>query len=312
MFRSLLVAAILIVPFSLLTSLAPPELMVQGFFPMSIGATAHSEAEQVCVVEDPELNESSGLAVSRQNSNAVWIHNDSGDTARLFLVGLNGATQAVVTLNKVEPMDWEDMCAFEADGKAWLLIGDTGDNGRLRGKSGPLPQLLLIKEPKLKPEADPTGKPQTFSVDVFGTIDFTYPDGPVDCESLAVDVQHREILLLTKTNPLNCRLLRIPLKLNPGKSTAKTEVIASLAVPYATAMDISSDNRKLAIVNMFSGAMIEREESETWQQACTRPATVLILPPRPQGETVCFERNGTSLLLNSERSLQPIWRVKLP
>jgi len=310
-FRGLLLAAGLILAFSLLTSFSPPELMVRGIFPMSVARGEEAELEEVCVVEDPELNEASGLAFSRLNPKTVWIHNDSGDKPRLFLVGMTGATQAVLTLNKVEPMDWEDMCSFEADGESWLLIGDIGDNGRVRGKSAPPAQLLLVREPKLTVDAAGKKTPATISADVFATIEFTYPDGAVDCESVAVDMQRKEILLLTKTNPVNCRLLRLPLNLNPGKSTAQAEVVASLAVPYATAMDLSVDNRQLAIVNMFSGALIQREESETWQQACTRPARVLTLPARPQGETVCFEPDGKSLLLNSERALQPLCRVKL-
>jgi hypothetical protein len=37
-----------------------------------------------------------------------------------------------------------------------------------------------------------------------------------------------------------------------------------------------------------------------------------MLPARPQGETVCFEPQGKTLLINSERARQPLWRITLP
>jgi len=48
--------------------------------------------EQIAVVQDKRIDECSGLASSDLKSDAVWIHNDSGDKPRLFLVGLNGET----------------------------------------------------------------------------------------------------------------------------------------------------------------------------------------------------------------------------
>jgi hypothetical protein len=77
-------------------------------------------------------------------------------------------------------------------------------------------------------------------------------------------------------------------------------------------MDVSADNQSLVIVNMFSGALIRRGPMETWASACQKPITVLTLPAQPQCEAVCFESTGTSVLVNSERTQQPLWKIKLP
>ena len=206
-------------------------------------------------------------------------------------------------------MDWEDMCSFELDGEKWLLIGDTGDNGHVRGQTAPGCQLLLLKEPKAGNSVG--SEPGQIMTEAFATVEYNYPDGPQDCESLAVDTQNREILLLSKSDPVNCALFRLPLSLKAGKSTAVAESVASLGVPYATAMDISPDGKRLVVVNMFSGAMVERQGSEHWSDACRRPVTLLTLPKRAQGESVCFTLDGRSLLLNSEKRSQPLWRVDL-
>ncbi len=297
---------------SLLCSFADPTTSMQGFFPILTASTHDMPPEQVCLVAERELTEASGLAISRRRDNAVWVHNDSGDTARLFLIQLDGKTRAVVTLKDTEPRDWEDMCSFQIDGEKWLLIADTGDNGRVRGESGAPCELLLLKEPVLNAELAASDEIVKATTDVFARITVDYPEGPADCESVAVDTERREILLLTKTDPLNCRLFRLPLSMKPGRQSFRLEQIGSLAVPYATAMDISEDGKQLAIVNMFSGALLKRAESESWSEACGKPAIVLTLPTQPQGETVCFEKGGKSLLLNSERRGQPLWRVKLP
>ena len=293
----------------LFSSFSDPVLSMQGAFPMVIGTTSKAEPEQICVVEDEQISEASGLAASRRQNDAIWLHNDSGDSARLFLVGLDGNTRAIVTLNVERPIDWEDMCSFEADGEKWLLIGDTGDNQRIRSKTERSCELLLIKEPEIN-AAD--GSPVVARADVVSRITFQFPDGPEDCESLAVDTQTKEILLLTKCAPQKCQLFRLPLSTKKGQQKLIAEPIASLAVPFATSMDVAADNQSLVIVNMFSGALIRRGKDETWTAACQKPITVLTLPAQPQCETVCFEANGMSVLVNSERTQQPLWRIPLP
>ena len=318
-----------------LISVLGPILIVCWCAASAIADEATGTPKEVCVVGDPLIREASGVAVSRTTKDAVWMHNDSGDVPRLFLVGLNGTTLGIVNVKGVTAMDWEDMCSFELDGESWLLVGDIGDNGRVRGvtpspggrggispavrnANGRLPnaatpcQLLLLKEPKVKltGQANPDFES---TVDVCRTVEFQFSDGPHDCESLAVDTVSRTILLVTKTSPFNSALYSLPLTLTKGKESLKAERIASLGVAFATAMDISSDGRRLAIVNMFSGVMLTREDpkKESWAEASRGSITVLTLPIRKQGESVCFTADGNSLLLNSEGASQPLWQTEL-
>ncbi|MBC7966189.1 MAG: hypothetical protein H7Z17_09715 [Fuerstia sp.] len=279
---------------------------------VTIGDEAAGTAKEVCIVQDPLITEASGLAVCRTTRDAVWMHNDSGDVPRLFLVGLNGTTQAIVNVKDVTATDWEDMCSFELDQERWLLVGDMGDNQRVRGTKSPRCQLLLLKEPKLGPAGSTKG-PTESSIDVFRTIEFQFPDGPHDCEGLAVDTQSRRILVVTKTDPLNSALYSMPLMITPGRESLTAERIVALGVPYATAMDISPDGRRMVIVNMFSGVMLTRDDpgKKSWADASRESITPLTLPTRKQGESVCFTADGKSLLLNSEGKSQPLWQVEL-
>lgn len=288
-----------------------------GQGPVSPGQAARipdtPTAEQLALVADKDLEEVSGLAASGLFPDCCWMHNDSGDSARLFLVRFDGSTRAVVRVRDTRPYDWEDLCSFTQDGASWLLIGDIGDNARRRGSSGPnaLPpcRLLLLKEQPL-PEAK-KDQPARAEWTAHAEIEFSFEDGPLDCESLAVDVENQVILLLSKSQPLTCGLYQLPLSLTSGRRTQVAKRISSVGVPFATAMDMAPSGRQLAIVTMLNGMLVTRLDGETWSQACQRPQQVLNLPPRKQGESVCFSANGDSLLLNSEGVNQPLWKLSL-
>lgn len=269
--------------------------------------------EKLCIVADKAINEASGMARSLASPDAIWVHNDSGDTARLFLLGRDGETRAILTLNDTDATDWEDMCSFSLDGTNWLLIADIGDNGRVRTARKQPCRLLFVKEPEIEVRQDDSKpKVQKLRADVSVTIQIAYPSGPVDCESVAVDPVRREILFVTKTDPVHCRLLRTPLILEPGQHDVTLEDIGTPGVPFATAMDISSDGSRMLISSMFVGAVLAREPEESWQDVLTRGATVMQLPGRRQGETACFDEDPNFILVGSEGVKQPIWRVPIP
>lgn len=264
---------------------------------------------QVAIVEDERINESSGLAVSYNHPKAVWIHNDSGDKSRLYLVGLDGTTQAVVKVLGAKSFDWEDMCSFRIDGQSWLLIGDIGDNEKKRGrKKHPECRLYLLKEPRI-PRSN--GLP-TIDWEITARIDFDYEDGPWDCEGLAVDAEQNEILLLTKSVPQKSGLYSMPLDLKTPKQQLTARRIATPYIPFATALDISPSGRTMVVGSLLNGLVIHREQKQTWGETFAKQGRAITLPPRKQGETICFDHTGEWLYLNSEKPKQPLWRMKIP
>ncbi|MCC6491024.1 MAG: hypothetical protein IT364_26285 [Candidatus Hydrogenedentes bacterium] len=274
-----------------------------------------AEAEQVCVIADERIMEASGLALSRRQPDAIWIHNDSGDIARLFIVGLDGETRGVVRLADVPmPVDWEDMCSFTVNGEPWLLIGDVGDNAINRHIVTPdtgeerACRLLLLPEPALKPG------PEQESVPVHTAILFEYEDGPRNCESVAVDTERKEILLVSKSKstPLDCGMYCMPLTLQAGTCIATARRIGSLDLPFATAMDVAPGNRRLVIISSRGAAIVDRETDEHWGDAIKKGVRLFALPKRENGETVCFGQSTGELFLNSEQAKQPLWRVRIP
>ena len=75
-------------------------------------------------LEAPPKLETSGLAASRQTAGLLWTHDDSGGEAALYGVQFDGKKAEALRLRGTKNIDWEDVAAFERDGKAWLLVGD--------------------------------------------------------------------------------------------------------------------------------------------------------------------------------------------
>ncbi|MFA7332535.1 MAG: hypothetical protein WC326_15815 [Candidatus Delongbacteria bacterium] len=88
-------------------------------------------------LEDPQLDESSGLVRSLRLPGVFWTHNDSGDEARLFAVDSSGATLKPawaedyrgLRLLEAANHDWEDLAQ---DGEGNLIVADLGNNGSAR------------------------------------------------------------------------------------------------------------------------------------------------------------------------------------
>lgn len=285
-------------------------------------------------VTDRNIDESSGLAAARHpetlaqfpGAGALWTHNDSGDTPRLFLLSARGTLLAEYGVDVPFATDWEDMCSFEVDGQPYLLVGDVGDNGHKR----PRLTLWLIPEPGFDPErrsAFPLKmKPER-------RIDIAFADGPWDCESVAFDPERREIVLITKVDPrrppvgfAGVYVLPLPPEAPPeatpeGSSSGWDDAggpivldrATDLRLRIVTAADISPDGRRLVAATYGDAWQFVRGEEESWAEALARPGNPGVpieLGPRGQSETVAFGGDGVTLWLTAEKVGRPLWKVE--
>src|SRR6185503_14763457 len=80
-----------------------------------------------------ELDEISGMSQSRGNPNIFWVHNDSGDQARVYAVNRKGVLVGTYLLDGASAVDWEDMAMGPAPGgRSYLYLADIGDNSARR------------------------------------------------------------------------------------------------------------------------------------------------------------------------------------
>jgi hypothetical protein len=277
---------------------------------------------QVATVDAVAIDESSGLAASRRSPDTLWTHNDSDGAPVLYAIGLDGGLRGSVRLAGLKNIDWEDMASFELDGRAWLMVGDLGENIKRRIGAA----IYVIPEPaatELSPERE-------IVVSVAWTIPVRYADGPHDCESLAVDVREGRVYLLRKREdkkPLYSLPLRPAPDGQPVPEAQRLGIVAHIpqpnseqrAVPIATgryrgsptAMDISADGRRAVVLTYGDVLLFERKPGETWAKALA--AKPIVLPPHglAQAEAACFSRDGRFVFITEEKLRTAVLRYDL-
>lgn len=271
------------------------------------GATAepytYKSGQKLGLLENKQIRESSGLACSRLEAGLFWTHNDSGDIPRLFAFDRDGKHRGTFHIEAAEALDWEDMASVVMDHRALLIIGDVGDNKTDRH----VRTLYVVHEPRL--DGLSQGKPIVGKL--MQTIHFSFPDGPRDCESLAVDTSTKTIFLVSKVLALRCDVFQLPW---PEQSTSRANPlvarrIARINVPVATAMDISPDGRRAIIATYDETFEFVRAGEESWQEAFGRPGRPVAMPIRLQGEAICYGQEGSTIYLTSERYPTPFFEV---
>ncbi len=276
----------------------------------------YADGQTVGRLDDPRLAEISGIAASRRHDGLYWIHNDSGDGPNLYAIDATGNLLGTVVVDDAVAFDWEDIAAFERDGKPYLLIGDIGDNYGLR----PRYELIAIEEPE--PPAD-SATPR--HVQSAWRVHFRYADGPRDGETLAVDTGRDRVLLLSKRRDPP-QLASVPLHPD-GEATRLATPLGALGFPGAdpctgaaaptrvrpTGFAISPDGREAAVVGYREVWIYRRRDREDWVEALARaPAERHSVGLLPQPEAVDFDRDGRAIVATGEKRGSPILRFARP
>lgn len=265
------------------------------------GAVASGEF----TLDSTAITELSGIAYSQKIPGVYWGHNDSGDSARVFAFDGAGRDLGALSLPGAFALDWEDMASFSSAGQAWLLLADVGDNDALR------------RSVRLHILAEPSAPPYSGSVRDYRSISLRYPDGPRDCEAVAVDAEQGLIYLLSKRDPYP-RLYSVPLyPSQTGVQVAEfVGEITSLPLPASgelaavgeitnvspTAMDFSPDGRAALIVTLEHSYRYQRAAGQSWFEALNQPPQTLEVPDYPQIEAGTFSGQGQAVLIGSEGS----------
>ena len=148
----------------------------------------------------PELNEASGLAVSRSVPGRLWTHNDSGQPI-VFALDTHGKVTARVRLTGAVVEDWEAIAVGPCPAGSCLYIADIGDNQAARKR------ITIYRTP------EPSGAGT--SVPAAEALHATYPDGAHDAETLLVS-PGGELYIVTKGTPGSGALYKFPRELKPG------------------------------------------------------------------------------------------------
>jgi hypothetical protein len=245
------------------------------------------------ILDNKKINEASGLASSIKNPGMLWTHNDSGNSAEIFLIDSEAKCKATIQFPNLKNRDWEDIAVGPGPNKneSYVFIGEIGDNY----SQYDFKYIYRLKEPVLRTEK------KSFETEIteVDSIKFNLSDGARDTEALMVDPLTRDIYIFSK------REKEIGLYILPFPQST-TEVITAqfiLRLPYTqiNAADISSDGKEVLIKNYHQVYYWFKEnDNESLKELLNGKPAFLPYVTEPQGEAITFDRSGKGYYTLSE------------
>jgi hypothetical protein len=266
-------------------------------------------------IESPEIDEASGLVASWTGTGAGadgvwWVHNDSGDAARLFAVDGTGHLLATVELTGVEARDWEDIAIgppARPGGPAQLYVGDIGNNAAMTDDPSARTSVRIhrLDEPEVPTTPSGDGSAPVLRAPV-STFTLRYPDRPYDAEALLVDPVDGDLYLVTKDWTLTgtSQVFTVPdvAAIGDGASVEMTPVgtVPLESGTLVTAADITRDGSLVALRSYGAVDVYRRPEGEPVSAAFGTAPCGGPVPTEIQGESLGFAPDGGSYLTVSE------------
>ena len=262
-------------------------------------------------LENPKIDEASGLARSQRQPGVLWTMNDSGKPV-LHALDQRGARLGDVELRESDNRDWEDLASFELDGVPYLMVADIGDNeARYKKRT-----LYFAKEPRA--DEDKTR--------VDWEVDFRYPNGARDAEAAAVDVANERVLVLSKRD-IPPSLFEVPLRADDTVTAKWLGTVESLPRPLRrdvemapktkdwhwqpTGMDISADNRAAVIMTYRAVYYYLRREGQDWFDALNSKPIRIGLGNFGNAEAVAFGDDERTVYVTGEHRNSLLLKVDL-
>lgn len=263
-------------------------------------------AKVIGTIDSPEISESSGIVSSRCNENVLWTHNDSGDDSFIFALNKSGKKLATYKVANAKNYDWEDIATSkDVNGKCFLYIGEIGNNKQTRSEM----TVYKVIEPKVSNDITTSTKKSPLNTEPAEAINFKYPDGNYDSESLLINSQNGDIYVLTKSFVGASEVFKI------GKNGV-AEKIADLSVPtvpegFLTAAEISPDGTRIVICDYFNAyEIVLPKNAKKFDEIWKEKPLLIELGERKQGEAICYSADGKSIIATSEKKNSPIIEVK--
>jgi len=261
------------------------------------------------VFENPDINEVSGLQRSLIKEGVYYVHNDSGDDPTIHVTDAVGKAFGTINVAGVEAIDWEGIAATRREGLSRLVIGDIGNNGRLRSDL----RLIVLDEP------DVSDMELGFSINVPGReIQVSYSDGvSYDAEALYIHSENDTVVVLTKSGLATTEqgVWRGSLSSGLDNGSLVLEYFGLVSLTDAdvtnaiTDVDIHHSGREVAVLTYgpsLTGLvhLWVAEPGEGTTAALLRSANRTIEVPRigsnGQAEAISYDPTGGYLLVGSE------------
>jgi len=232
---------------------------------------------------------------SRKNSGVLWVHNDSGDSPRLFALTPAGVHLATYNLPDAPSGDWEDLAVGldPQTGEHVLYVGDVGDNQLQRESI----VVHVVAEPDVSPTQEPVEADATFY-----KLLLQYPDDHAfDSETLLVDPVTSDIYVVTKVVGATFGVYR-----KAAPHAADEEAVLDLVAEptskevatygVTTGGEFSPLGDRIVVRGYGpNGRLWLRDGAHPMSEILATEPCEVTLPVEIQAESVCFSADGSGL-----------------
>jgi hypothetical protein len=221
----------------------------------------------------------------------------------LFAINEKGKKLGTWKVTDAKNTDWEDIATFKDEkGKCFLYIGDIGNNNRTRS------EMIIYKlaEPKVSEGDKDSSKKNPNKTEPAEAINFKYPDGNYDAETLMIH-PNGDIYVLTKSLIGASEVFKI------GKKTTKIADFSVPAIPngFVTGGEISPDGKRIILCDYFNAyEIVLPKDAKKFDDIWKETPLVIELGERKQGEAICYTADGKAIIATSEKKNSPVIKVE--
>ena len=257
-------------------------------------------------IQSDAVVEASGIACHEANEGRIWVLNDSGWPAEIYAVDQDGQDAGSMTIRAPND-DWEDMAVTRKGDATHIVIGDIGDN------AGSREWVVLYRLDEDNGDVS--------------SLRFTYPGGPRDAESVAIDDRDGMAYVLSKRT-LPTRLYAVPTaRWNDPEPVLAQDLGTVTTVPaptfldrflaharrswhwQTTAMDISPDGSRIGILTYTAVYLFTRDAGMSFRDALDQAPMVFSLENVLGAESLCL--TGSDVFVTTEGRQPALYRIPL-
>jgi hypothetical protein len=258
-------------------------------------------------LQDKQMDEISGIVASSVNKDVYYVHNDSGDSSRFFVISPEGKLYNTINYN-ANVLDCEDIAVGPGPvkGKSYVYIGDIGDNYSSK-------KCITIYR---MPDNAALLKSSTKKINAVA-LHLKYPDGPRDAETLMIDPLEKLFYVVSKRGD-SVAVYTAPLVYNNLNDTLvmtkRCKLFFDGVKPFKwiTSGDISKDGQKVLVKSYEKVYYWQRHDNEPIWQTMLKAPRQLHYETEKQGEAIGFTPDGKGYYTTSEGVFSPIYYYKTP
>jgi hypothetical protein len=263
------------------------------------GGKKFRDGKKLAEVKSGKLEEVSGLAASVNNPGLLWVHNDSGNDAEIFLIDSKVDIQQTYVLAGIDNRDWEDIVVGPGpdSAKQYIYIAEIGDNEAIYQWKN----IYRFEEPSWTVKGGRKSKdPEDIIITEFDTITFQLPGERKDTEALIIDPSTRDLFIFSKREePVYIYQLPFP---QETRDTTTAIELGLVRLTQIVAGDISADGNEILLKNY--------NHIYYWKNSSNKPLAELLQEEpleipydvEPQGESIGWARDGSGFFTISEKN----------